>query len=239
MAAASEVHGHHAVVTGTASGIGLALARRLIADGWQVTGLDCAPQAAATNFVPVAIDLADRSTLEALAARLAAETPAPRALVHCAGIMRSDADVETRQGGGETLWRLHVAAAETLIRALAPTMPDCAGRIVLVSSRAAQRRPGRGFYAASKAGVEALARCTAGALIGRGITVNTVAPGATDTPQLRDPARTDAPIRLPPFGRLIAPDEVAALAAFLLSPEAGAITGQTITMCGGASLTGL
>jgi len=69
-----------------------------------------------------------------------------------------------------------------------------------------------------------------------GITVNVIAPGATDTPFLRDPARAKTPPRMPPMGRFISPDEIAALAAFLLSDGARSITGQQIVMCGGASL---
>ena len=65
---------------------------------------------------------------------------------------------------------------------------------------------------------------------------NDCAPGATDTPQLSDPARAASPVRLPPLGRLISPEEVAATVAFLVGAEAGAITGQTIVQCGGASL---
>jgi 3-oxoacyl-[acyl-carrier protein] reductase len=70
----------------------------------------------------------------------------------------------------------------------------------------------------------------------RGITVNIVAPGATETPMLLDPNRTQVKPRLPPIGRFIQPGEVAATVAFLLSPDAGAITGQQIVLCGGASL---
>lgn len=224
-----------AIVTGTASGIGRAVARRLLADGWEVVGLDRDPQEESAGFTPITIDLLDRGRLADVARTLAAGRPT--ALVHSAGIMRADDDPKTRDSGGETLWRLHVGAAEMLIRALTPAMPDRDGRVVVMSSRAAQGRPGRMFYAASKGGVEAMVRCAAGALVSRGITVNAVAPGATDTPQLVDPARAGAPVRLPPIGRLISPAEVAALIAFLVGPYGGAITGQTLTMCGGASLT--
>ena len=79
-------------------------------------------------------------------------------------------------------------------------------------------------------------RSIAAELAPRGITVNIVAPGATDTPMLRDPKRASVAPKLPPIGRMIQPEEVAATVAFLLSPMAGAITGQTIIICGGASL---
>ncbi|MBV8696989.1 MAG: SDR family oxidoreductase, partial [Bradyrhizobium sp.] len=91
-------------------------------------------------------------------------------------------------------------------------------------------------YAASKAALVAMARSWAAELAPRGITVNVVAPAATETPMLNDPSRGDVPPKLPPIGRFIRPDEIAAAVGFLLSPEAGAITGQQLVICGGSSL---
>ena len=134
-------------------------------------------------------------------------------------------------GPGEAL-----AAAEALAEALAPGLPDRTGRIVLLGSRTSAGQAGRSQYAATKAALVALARSWAAELAPRGVTCNVVAPAATDTPMLRDPARAGTVPRLPPIGRLIAPEEVAALVAFLLGEEAGAITGQQLVVCGGASL---
>jgi 3-oxoacyl-[acyl-carrier protein] reductase len=73
-------------------------------------------------------------------------------------------------------------------------------------------------------------------VVGHGVTVNVVSPAATDTAMLADPARVAAQPKLPPIGRLIRADEVAALVAYLLSDAAAAITGQELLICGGASL---
>jgi len=95
---------------------------------------------------------------------------------------------------------------------------------------------GRSQYAATKAALVALARSWAAETAAAGVTVNVVSPAATETAMLADPARATVPPKLPPLGRLIQPGEIAALVAFLLSPDAAAITGQDIQICGGASL---
>ena len=226
-----------ALITGSSSGIGLALAQRLLAAGWRVTGLDrqpAPPEVEAAGLRTIPLDLLDAGALANALPDILAERP--DAFVHCAGMMRTGRIAEIRDEDVETLWRLHVGAAIAILRELEPALPEGHGRIVLLSSRGALGRPGRGAYAATKAALHGLARSLALELAPRGITINVVAPAATDTPMLRDPGRGEAPSVSLPIGRLIAPDEVAYLVQCLLAPEAGAITVQTLYVCGGGSL---
>jgi len=222
----------HAIVTGTSSGIGLAIAQALLAKGWRVTGLDRDPAVISeAGFTAHTIDLAAPEQVTTLARALGTAD----ALVHAAGVMRTGKLGALPLEAGAEMWRLHVEAATRLAEALLPGMPD-GGRVVLIGSRAAAGIAGRSQYAATKAALLGLARSWAAELIERGITVNVISPAATDTAMLRDPARAGTAPKLPPLGRLIRPKEVAALTAYLLSEDAAAITGQDIAICGGASL---
>ena len=227
-------HAGHALVTGSSSGIGKAIAARLLADGWRVTGLDrAAPAIKLPGFTALQLDLLE-ATESTLGAALRATTPVS-ALVHAAGFMRTGRLGALKAEDGEAMWRLHVGAAALLADMLAPGLP-AGGRILLVGSRAAAGAAARSQYAATKAALTGMARSWAIELAPRGITVNVIAPGATDTPMLRDPARRAEPPVKPPIGRFVRPEEVAALAAFVLSADAAAITGQQLVICGGASL---
>ncbi|MGO4852112.1 SDR family NAD(P)-dependent oxidoreductase [Phaeovulum sp. W22_SRMD_FR3] len=228
------------LVTGSSSGIGYAVAQALLATGRPVIGLSRrAPPDMGPLYRHVAVDLMDpKASADTLAAvPQMAEQAGWRlgAVVHAAGLLRVGPLAHFDFDAGAQMWRLHVEVSARLISALAPGLPE-GGRIVVIGSRVARGAPGRALYAASKAALSGLVRSVAAELAPRGITVNIVAPGATDTPMLRDPARAREAPRLPPLGRMIDPAEVAALVGFLLSPPAGAITGQEILICGGASL---
>lgn len=230
----------HALVTGASSGIGAAIAARLLADGWRVTGADrvpCEPRGA--HYRHAEVDLADHDSVRAMLAGLSLLYTPPHtplhALVHAAGFMRVARLGTLDPADGAAMWRIHVQAAEVLVNAVAPILPEGA-RVVLIGSRTASGAAGRSQYAATKAALLGMARSWAAELAPRGITVNVVAPGATDTPMLRDPSRQGEPPKLPPIGRFVTPAEVAGLTAFLLGADGGAITGQQLTICGGSSL---
>jgi len=221
-----------AVVTGSSSGIGKAIAARLLDDGWRVAGLDLAPAGIEHEcLTSTRVDLGDRTVRRPIIESI--ETT--DALVHAAGIMRGAKLGALDHTAGDLLWRIHVDAAMALADWLAPRMP-VGGRIVLIGSRAAKGVVGKSQYGAAKAALVALGRSWAKELITKGITVNVVAPAATETAMLSDPQRAILPPETPPIGRHIEPEEIAALVAFLLSPDADAITGQEIAICGGASL---
>ena len=220
-----------AIVSGASSGIGAAIAERLLQGGWRVVGLSRrAAPIVHPQFEARAVDVTDRDALLAAVADLR-----PKAIVHAAGVLKVGPLGSLQAQDGEAMWQLHVRAAETLADALLPRLPDGA-RIVLLGSRTSAGAAGRSQYAATKAALVAMARSWAAELAPRGITVNVVAPAATATPMLADPGRAGVAPKLPPIGRYIRPEEIAGTVAFLLDDDAGAITGQQLVVCGGSSL---
>ncbi|WP_285129665.1 SDR family NAD(P)-dependent oxidoreductase [Leclercia adecarboxylata] len=222
----------HAIVTGASSGIGEAIVKRLLAEGWQVTGLSRREvECGHPNFTSLSVDLSDSVTFSATLNIL----PVPQAIVHAAGMMAAAPLGELDPAVSARLWGLHIHAAEILFNHFAPRM-SAGGRLIAIGSRTSRGAAGRSQYVATKAALVGMVRSWAAELAPRGITANVVAPGATQTPMLSAPGRQTSPPKMPPMGRLIAPEEVAAMVNYLLSAEAAPITGQELVLCGGASL---
>ncbi|MGV6988136.1 SDR family NAD(P)-dependent oxidoreductase [Testudinibacter sp. P80/BLE/0925] len=223
----------HAVVTGVSSGIGKAILASLLQNGWRVTGLSRRPPSEnyPAEFLFQSIDLNDTAALKRYLQGIAHVD----AVIHAAGSMTAAGLGQLDEERSRQLWQLHVHVAEILANTLLPKLPR-GGRIVLIGSRTSKGMAGRSQYTATKAALVAMARSWAAELAPKGITVNVIAPGATDTPMLKQPNRQSSAPKLPPIGRYIMPSEVADYVDYLLSPSAAAITGQELMICGGASL---
>jgi NAD(P)-dependent dehydrogenase (short-subunit alcohol dehydrogenase family) len=224
-----------ALVTGVSSGIGEAIAARLLKEQWHVVGVSRRlPNLADRGLRWLEADLAEPGEAERVAEDVSKVGPVG-AVVHAAGLMFTGRLGSLDASHGERMWRVHVDAPSRLIDALAGSLDEGA-RVVLIGSRTAVGVAGKSQYAATKSALAGLARSWAIELAARAITVNVVAPGPTATPMLDDPRRASTPPVAPPLGRFVQPAEIAGLTAFLLGPEGGSITGQQLVICGGASL---
>jgi NAD(P)-dependent dehydrogenase (short-subunit alcohol dehydrogenase family) len=243
------LEGQVAVVTGAASGIGLAIARELAAAGATVAVADIAGEAADAaaaamvddggRAVGIAADVTSRPAVEALFGKVEAELGPVDVLVNNAGI---SIDRGVRRVSDDD-WQRTVAVNQTGVflcsQAAARSMiPRRSGRIINIASRAWLGWFGQVSYASSKGGVVSATRALAIELAKYGITVNCLAPGLIDTPLLRaePPEVMERLLKAQPMGTLGAPADVAHAARFLASPTARAVTGQVLYVCGGKSL---
>ncbi len=234
------------IVTGGSTGIGAAICRRLLNAGRKVINLSRRPlDADHPNLDNIALDLSDREATREVAARVAGEHRIT-GLVHNAGLIRPNLLEHVDLDDLDYLTEVHIGAGITLAQAVLPGMKAAGfGRIVLITSRAALGLQTRTSYTATKAGMMGMARTWALELGPHGITVNTVAPGPiADTEMFENAIPGDSPkiaelAASIPVRRLGRSEDVAAAVAFLAGPEAGFITGQTLMVCGGASLGSL
>ncbi|GAA4203259.1 SDR family NAD(P)-dependent oxidoreductase [Actinocatenispora rupis] len=234
-----------AVVTGGSRGIGRAIVERLCRDGVDVvfsyaSGVDAADEvvrATGGRATAVAADLTEPDAAEALMARATETLGGLDILVNNAALRftptpLADTDPETY----DRVLAVNARAAFTTIRYAARHMRDD-GRIVNISTlNTVRAAPGIAPYAASKGAIEQLTAVAAVELGERGITVNTVSPGATDTELLRDtnpPERLAMIPALTPLRRIGTPEDVADAVAMLLGPDARWITGQNVRASGG------
>lgn len=235
------------LVTGATKGIGRAVAERLNADGGHVVGI---ARAADPSFPGdlIQCDMLDPDQVQATLADIVRRFKFD-ALVNAFGMVEraTIGDISRRQV--ETLFQANVYTAIACTQAVLPQfLARGRGRIVNIGSRALLGRPGSSIYSAAKAALLGLSRSWALELATKGITVNVVAPGTTDTDGFRranPPNTPDQPANRPatpdwarvvPMRRLGQPGEIAAAVRYFLSDEAAYTTGQVVYVCGGLSL---
>ena len=241
-----------AVVTGAASGIGLAISERLAADGLAVALWDRngeAAEAAAAKIeaaggtaAAFTVDVTDRPRIDDAVAEVRDRLGPPLVLVNNAGRDGFGAFLDIKPATWNNVLEVNLTGTFHCCQAVLPVMVEAGwGRIVNISSSSAQGgQPYMAHYVASKAGMIGLTKSLALEFGPKGITVNTIPPGFIDTPMLRD---AEAKGRLgegvehhasaTPVRRAGRPEDIAAACAFLVRDDAGYITGQVIGVNGG------
>jgi 3-oxoacyl-[acyl-carrier protein] reductase len=235
-----------ALVTGASRGIGAAIARGLAADGWAVgvnylrdadsaASVVEAIESAGGRAVAVRADVRDRDAA-GLVARVEDGLGLPLlVLVNNAGITRDRSLANLDEEDWDAVLDVNLSAAYRLSHAALRSMAGKRyGRIVNIASVAGQiANPGQAAYAASKAGLVAFTKTAAAELARQSITVNAVAPGLVRTDATE--ALAGSLQRRVPAGRAGAPEDVAACVRFLVSEQAGYVTGSLLTVDGGLS----
>lgn len=230
-------------VTGGSAGIGAQLCQELLAaDAVVVNFARRASTHEHTNLINAPVDLTDDAATRAVVAAMAEQHP-PTEIVHNAGATFERPLDEVAPTDLAQAAQLHVGAAIILVQAGLPHMRrNGSGRIVLMSTRAVVGLEKRTVYSATKAGLIGMARTWALELAEHGITVNVVAPGPIEDTEMfhevvpKDSAQLARVAARVPVGRVGRPADVTRAVAFFLHPDAGFVTGQTLFVCGGASV---
>jgi NAD(P)-dependent dehydrogenase (short-subunit alcohol dehydrogenase family) len=262
MAQPNRFTGHVALVTGAGHGMGAQVSRRLAAEGAAVAALDVDLDAAQGTAEEIRrsggtaeagrCDVRSPDDVERAVQATRESIGEPDRLAHCAGIIRINRMLEITEKDWDDTLAVNLKGTFTVLQTVCRGLVESGtpGRIVAISSIAARGpRPDCADYAASKAGVISLVQSAAVAFARHGITVNAVCPGVVDTEmtarihERRGPYADLTPadslahtVEQIPLGRIASPDDVARAIAFLLSDDAGYITGQAVSVCGGLQI---
>ncbi len=228
----------NAVVTGGASGIGAAVAERLRADGMRVATIDLNPGGEKFSY---AADVTDRAAIDAALNEIHAELGPVTVLVNAAGLDRFKRFIDLSFDEWQKVVDVNLNGVFHCVQAVLPDMIEAGwGRIVNISSSSTHSgQPFMSPYVAAKSAVNGLTKSLALEYGPNGITVNAVPPGFIDTPMLRKAEQrgflgdTEKQINETPVRRMGRPEDIAAACAFLISEEAGYITGQILGVNGG------
>lgn len=232
------------VVVGGGSGIGRACAELLVERGWRVAVLDLrVPEVALEGVEAVLeVDVRNADAVEEALTDTEAQIGELTGAVHAAGTARVTPLLEITRKEWDLIVGVNLTGAWNVLSAVARRFAARGGGVFVAVSSVDAQRPvaGLAHYCASKAGLESLVRVAALELGAAGIRVNAVAPGVVETPLmeavLSEPAVRADFLEHIPLGRVAEPLEIASVVAFLLSDDAGYVTGQTLIADGGMAL---
>jgi NAD(P)-dependent dehydrogenase (short-subunit alcohol dehydrogenase family) len=241
---------HSAIVTGGASGIGLAVAERLLDDGWPVAVLDADEAALAAaetafadeNAIFIGADVTDEDEIADAFDQVVDRLGLVGGLVNSAGMLKSLPAEETTAELLREMLDVNLVGSFITAKAALERMGASLAIVNIASVSGLRANRGRLAYGAAKAGVKLMSEVLALEYGHRGVRVNCVAPGPIETPmvaRLHPAEERRAWLARVPQARYGEPEEVAAAVAFLLSPEASYINGHTLVVDGGFVASGV
>jgi 3-oxoacyl-[acyl-carrier protein] reductase len=242
-----------AIVTGSARGIGAAVAKRLAGDGFKVAILDlnesaCEPVRdeiinTGGSAIAVGVDVADEDAVERAVTRVAEELGKPSILVNNAGITRDNLLFRLSTDDWDSVMNVHLRGSFLMSRASQRYMTEAGwGRIINLSSTSALGNRGQANYSAAKAGLQGFTKTLAIELGKYGVTVNAIAPGFIETDMTADTAKRIGmefedfkafAAKQIPVARVGQPEDIAAVVSFFARDESSFVSGQVIYVAGG------